>query len=98
MHVLFLWVAFPWRLQAVLAVSGSFAYYACTCTCPRGFAWLSVRCVGARVFSSISPPSSPYSGDLEPLLNSFFVELTVQCDECLIQGLGWQAGLVAGLR
>ena len=27
----------------------------------------------------------------------FSVELTVQCDGCLIQGLGWQAGLVAGL-
>ena len=27
----------------------------------------------------------------------FSIELTVQCDVCLIQGLGWQAGLVAGL-
>ena len=27
------------------------------------FAWLSVRCVGARVLSSISSPSSPYSGE-----------------------------------
>ena len=28
----------------------------------------------------------------------FSIELTVQCDGCLIWGLGWQAGLVAGLR
>ena len=54
---------FSWHLRAVLAVSGSFAYYACTCVCPRGFAWLSIRCVGAPVLSSISPPSSPYSGE-----------------------------------
>ena len=26
------------------------------------------------------------------------MELTVQCDGCLIWGLGWRAGLVAGLR
>ena len=32
------------------------------------------------------------------LLNSFSIELTVQCDGCLIWGLGWWAGLVAGLR
>ena len=28
----------------------------------------------------------------------FSIEHTVQCDGCLIWGLGWQAGLVAGLR
>ena len=98
--IIFMW-CFPWRLQAVLAVSGSwllysFAYYACTCACPRGFAWLSVRCVGARVLSSIFPPSSPYSGELGPLL-FFPIELTVQCDWCLIWGLVWQVGLMAGL-
>ena len=54
MRVLFACGAFPWRLLAVLAVSGSFAYYALAFACPRGFAWLSVRCVGARVLSSIS--------------------------------------------
>ena len=32
------------------------------------------------------------------LLNSFSIELTVQWDGCLIWGLGWRAGLVAGLR
>ena len=53
-------------------------------------AWLSVR-----VLSSFSPPSS---GKQELLLNSFSIELTVQCDGCLIWGLGWRAGLVAGLR
>ena len=31
------------------------------------------------------------------LLNSFSIELTVQCDGCLIWDLGWWAGLVAGL-
>ena len=28
----------------------------------------------------------------------FSIELTVQCDGCLIWGVGWWAGLVAGLR
>ena len=28
----------------------------------------------------------------------FSIELTVQCDRCFIWGLGWQAGLMAGLR
>ena len=31
------WGAFPGRVRAVLAVSGSLAYYACTCACPHGF-------------------------------------------------------------
>ena len=53
-------------------------------------AWLSVR-----VLSSFSPPSS---GKQELLLNSFSIELTVQCDGCLIWGLGWRAGLMAGFR
>ena len=42
-------------------------------------------------------PSLPIQGE-RPLLNSFSIELTVQCDGCLIWGLGWRAGLVAGLR
>ena len=29
--------ALPGRLHTVLAVSGSFAYEACACACPRGF-------------------------------------------------------------
>ena len=48
--------------------SGSFAYYACAFAYPHGFAWLSVWCVGARVLSSISLPSSPYSGCQGPSL------------------------------
>jgi len=28
----------------------------------------------------------------------FFIELTVQCDGCLIWGLEWRVGLMAGLR
>ena len=50
------------------------------------------------MLSSFSPLSSPYLGNQELLLNSFSIELTVQCDGCLIWGLGWWAGLVAGLR
>ena len=50
------------------------------------------------MLSSISPPSSPYSGEEGPLLNNFSIELTVQCDGCLFWGLGWRAGLVAELR
>ena len=46
--------------------------YVCACACPRGFALLSIWCVGARVLSSISPPACPYSGEEGPLLNSFF--------------------------
>jgi len=61
-------------------------------------AWLSVRCGGVCVLSSFSPPSSSYSGKQGLLLNSFSIELTVQCDGCLIWGLGWRVGLVAGLR
>ena len=86
---------FPWRLQAVLAVSGAFAYYACACACLRGFAWLSVWGVGARVLSSFPPTQG--SKHLS-LIVCFSIELTVQCDGCLIWGLVWWAGLVAGLR
>ena len=50
------------------------------------------------MLSSISPPSSPYSGEEGPLLNRFSIELTVQCDRCLFWGLGWRVGLTAGLR
>ena len=61
-------------------------------------AWLSVQCGGVRVLSSFSPPSSPYSERQGLLLNSFSIERTVVCNRCLIWGLGWRAGLVAGLR
>ena len=59
--------------------------------------WLGSAFV-CSVLSSFSPPSSPYSGKQGLLLNSFSIELTVQCDGCLIWGMGWRAGLVAGLR
>ena len=36
------------------------------------------------------------SRDLSSIV--FSIELTVQCDGCLIRGLEWWAGLVAGLR
>ena len=49
-------------------------------------------------FLVFSPPSSPYLEKQGLLLNSFSIELTVQCDGCLIWGLGWQAGLMAGLQ
>ena len=39
-------------------------------------------------FLVVSPPSSPYSGKQGLLLNSFSIELTVQCDGCLIWGSG----------
>ena len=88
-----------------VASSGSFSgqqFFCVLCvrafTCPSGFAWLSVQCVGTRVLSSISLPSSPYPGESGPLLYSFSIERTVQYDGCLIWGLVWQAGLVAGLR
>ena len=46
-------------------------------------------------------PPLPIQGS-RGLLNGIFflfsIELTVQCDGCLIWGLGWWAGLVAGLR
>ena len=50
------------------------------------------------MLSRFSAPSSPYLGKQELLLNSFSIELTVQCDGCLTWGLGWRAGLVTGLR
>ena len=91
------WGAFLGRLRAVLAVSGSLAYQACARACLHGFAWLSIWCGGVHVLSSISPPSSPYSGEEGLLLNRFSIELTVQCDRCLFWGLGWWArGWVAG--
>ena len=56
------------------------------CLAQRSVGW------GFGVLSSISPPSSPYSGEEGPLLNSFSIELTVQCDGCLFWGLGWRGG------
>ena len=70
MRVLFPYGAFLWRLRAVLAVSGSFAYYVCACACPHGFAWLSVRCVGARVLSSISLGQNLFENGVVWLLKS----------------------------
>ena len=46
------------------------------------------------MLSSISPPSSPCSGKQGLLLNSFSIELTVQCDGSAVAGgaRGWVAG------
>ena len=66
---------------------GSSGHYVCAFACPCGSAWLSLWCVGVRVLSSVSPPSSLYSEESGPLLYSFSIELTVQCDGCLIWGL-----------
>ena len=55
--------AFPGCLQAVLAVSGSFALLG---VCLRMSSWLLLGSAfggGFGVLSSISPPSSPYSGE-----------------------------------
>ena len=68
--------------------------------CMTSWLWLgsAFGVVGVCVLSSFSPPSSLYSGRQGLLLNSFSIERTVQCDGCLIWGLEWRAGLVAGLR
>ena len=84
--------------RAVLVVSGSFAIRRAPAHGLVALAWLSVWCGGVRVLSSFFPPSSPYSGRQRLLLNSFSIERTVQCDGCLMWGLGWRVGLVAGLR
>ena len=43
-------------------------------------------------------PPLPIRGSRGLSSRVFSIELTVQCDVCLIWGLGWWAGLVAGLR
>ena len=78
------------RLPCILGVRLRMSSW--LCLAQRSVGW----CFG--VLSSISPPSSPYSGEEGPLLNSFSIELAVQYDGCLFWGLGWRAGLVAGLR
>ena len=50
------------------------------------------------MLSSFSLPSLPIRGSRGFSSIVFSIELTVQCDGCLIWGLGWRAGLVAGLR
>ena len=71
-----------------LGVSGgSVVVYARAFARARSFKLLSVRIrsVVVRVFSSISPPSSPLY-----LLSIFYflssTELLVQCDRCLVRG------------
>jgi len=43
-------------------------------------------------------PPLPIQGNRGLSSIVFSIELTVQCDVCAIWGLGWRAGLVAGLR
>ena len=54
----------------------------------------------ALVYFLVFPlPPLPTQGSRRlSLIVCFSIELTVQCDGCLIWGLVWQAGLVAGLR
>ena len=91
--------AFPGRLQAVLVVSGSFALLG---VCLRMSSWLNClaqRLVVALVCFLVFPlPPLPIQGSRGLSSIVFSIELTVQCDGCLIWGLGWWVGLVAGLR
>ena len=67
----------------------------------RKSSWLCLaRCsVCWRVCFLVFPlPPLPIQGSKGLSSIVFFsIELTVQCDGCLIWGLGWQAGLMAGL-
>ena len=95
MRVLFPCGAFPWRLRAVLAVSGSFAYYIILVVLlSSAFGVLALVC-----FLVFPLPPLPTQGSRGLSLIYFFsIELTVQYDGCLTWGLGWRLGLVAGLR
>ena len=44
------------------------------------------------------PPLHTQGSRRLSLIVCFSIELSVQCDGCLIWGLGWRAGLVAGLQ
>ena len=78
------------RLSCILGVHLRMSSWLC----------LAQRSVECRfgVLSSISPPSSPYSGEEGPLLNSFPLNSLFSVIGACFWGLGWQAGLVAGLR
>ena len=53
----------------------------------------------ALVYFLVFPlPPLPIQGSRGLSSIVFCIELTVQCDGCLIWGLGWRAGLVAGLQ
>ena len=61
------------------------------------FSALSLACF--RVFPLPPLPIGESQGTSLAVLFIFFsIELIVQCDGCLIWGLVWRAGLVAGLR
>jgi len=59
-----------------------------------GVAWpgAALHGVSIRVFSIAGGACSVSSVGVY-----YSIELTIQCDVCLIRGLGWWAGLVAGL-
>ena len=65
--------------------------------CLRMYSWLWLG--SAFVCFLVFPlPPLPIQGSRGLSSIVFSIELTVQCDGCLIRGLGWRAGLVARLR
>ena len=80
-----------------LAVSASFVHYACALThVPEAFLG-SAFGVLARVCFLVFPlPPVPIQGSRALYSIVSFIELTVQCNGCLIWGLGWRPGLWLG--
>ena len=62
---------------------------------PRAFSGISS---GQRLLCILGVRLHTQGSRRLSLIVCFSIELSVQCDGCLIWGLGWRAGLVAGLR